>query len=535
MARVRSSPKWLISGVSEAGYYVYTYEPGTSTPKDTYTDTSETVANTNPIILDARGEADIWWVNSYKVAVYTGDKDVDGVLVWSVDNYGDGENQIVTGNYNTVKNGSFETDAANNGEPDDWTVVDYSTGVHSLDSTDQYHGLRSLKFTSIGAGGGYATTGFFEVQELKDLTFQYSLRSTVADVRNVVDVLWYTSIQTNISTTNIYDDSATNPTAWTQFQNTVTPPSTARYGKLRIYGCHSSDATSGSTWFDAISAVELYGTMASQDKDTVDITGGTATGLTQLQTTDFAMLPPITAGTGTAYTANVGQTIDYVSHKVYYVRAHADNTGSATINLDGLGAKTIRTRHGSTLTAGQIQLDQILCLHYDNTYMVLQNESIVTDDNITANTVSGLKVTDDTLTFPKLNNRITVSNSYLISTVESAIVTVAIDGWTDVTVSALSMPELYIDSDATTLYVRILYHCGTASTQSVDSRVTVDSTVSSEVTTTALGTGVWKWSPFMSVNISAKSGWHNIDAYELRPATTISGGYDIAAVQQYLA
>ncbi len=39
---------------------VYTYQAGTSTPVATYTDSTGGTANTNPIILNARGECEIW-------------------------------------------------------------------------------------------------------------------------------------------------------------------------------------------------------------------------------------------------------------------------------------------------------------------------------------------------------------------------------------------------------------------------------------------------------------------------------------------
>lgn len=54
-----------------AGGKIYTYQSGTSTPQATYTDSTGTVANANPVILDASGEADIWFdvELSYKVVV----------------------------------------------------------------------------------------------------------------------------------------------------------------------------------------------------------------------------------------------------------------------------------------------------------------------------------------------------------------------------------------------------------------------------------------------------------------------------------
>ena len=69
-------------GTPMVGGKLYTYEAGTSTPKATYADAAGTVQNTNPLILDARGEATIYWSGSYKVAL----KDASDVLVWTVDN-----------------------------------------------------------------------------------------------------------------------------------------------------------------------------------------------------------------------------------------------------------------------------------------------------------------------------------------------------------------------------------------------------------------------------------------------------------------
>lgn len=42
------------------GGKVYFYSVGTQTPKNTYKDVAQTVLNTNPVILDARGSASIY-------------------------------------------------------------------------------------------------------------------------------------------------------------------------------------------------------------------------------------------------------------------------------------------------------------------------------------------------------------------------------------------------------------------------------------------------------------------------------------------
>lgn len=52
-----------------AGGKVYTYEAGTTTPKTSYTDSTGTTPNTNPVILDSSGAADIWISGTYKIRV----------------------------------------------------------------------------------------------------------------------------------------------------------------------------------------------------------------------------------------------------------------------------------------------------------------------------------------------------------------------------------------------------------------------------------------------------------------------------------
>ena len=68
-----------------AGGKLYTYAAGTSTPKATYTDTAGTIANTNPIVLNARGEATIYWDGAYKVTL----TDAASATIYTQDNYQD--------------------------------------------------------------------------------------------------------------------------------------------------------------------------------------------------------------------------------------------------------------------------------------------------------------------------------------------------------------------------------------------------------------------------------------------------------------
>jgi len=87
MAGLTPSPKQQIfgtDGLPLVGGKIYTYAGGTSTPIATYTDYTAATANTNPIILDSLGQANIWLLNTttYKFIV----KDADDVLLYTVDN-----------------------------------------------------------------------------------------------------------------------------------------------------------------------------------------------------------------------------------------------------------------------------------------------------------------------------------------------------------------------------------------------------------------------------------------------------------------
>jgi hypothetical protein len=86
MAALTPTPKQQIYGSDGnplVGGKIYTYAAGTTTPLATYTDAGAGTANTNPIILNSLGQANIWLgSSSYKFSVYTS----ADVLLYTVDN-----------------------------------------------------------------------------------------------------------------------------------------------------------------------------------------------------------------------------------------------------------------------------------------------------------------------------------------------------------------------------------------------------------------------------------------------------------------
>ena len=82
------SPKmqfFTAAGLPLVGGKLFTYASGTTAPLVTYTDDTGNTANTNPVILDSRGEAGVWLGPSRYTFVL---KDSNDNLIWTVDGVG---------------------------------------------------------------------------------------------------------------------------------------------------------------------------------------------------------------------------------------------------------------------------------------------------------------------------------------------------------------------------------------------------------------------------------------------------------------
>jgi hypothetical protein len=76
----------------------------------------------------------------------------------------------------------------------------------------------------------------------------------------------------------------------------------------------------------------------------------------------------IGGGTGNAHTITVTPAPSgYVDGDEYTFKAIADNTGSATLNVNDLGAKTIKKNVSNNLEAGDIKAGQAVRVKYDGT------------------------------------------------------------------------------------------------------------------------------------------------------------------------
>ena len=78
------------NGKPLSGAFICSFAGGTSTPQATYTDSTASTQNTNPIVLDVYGRASIWLKQqSYKLVLYVGGNGAcpgTGAVQWSSDN-----------------------------------------------------------------------------------------------------------------------------------------------------------------------------------------------------------------------------------------------------------------------------------------------------------------------------------------------------------------------------------------------------------------------------------------------------------------
>ena len=91
-----------ITGLPLSGGKLCTYQAGTTTPQATYVDSTGISQNTNPIILDSEGQANIWLVTGekYKFVLYDNagtPNTCTGNLQWTVDNVSVAGGGSVTG------------------------------------------------------------------------------------------------------------------------------------------------------------------------------------------------------------------------------------------------------------------------------------------------------------------------------------------------------------------------------------------------------------------------------------------------------
>jgi hypothetical protein len=86
-------------------------------------------------------------------------------------------------------------------------------------------------------------------------------------------------------------------------------------------------------------------------------------------------------GSGSAYLLTLAPIpTALIAGLFIHMKAHTQNTGAATLNVNGLGAKPIKKTSGIELESGEIPADALITLVYDGTNFQLINSTLSVDD-----------------------------------------------------------------------------------------------------------------------------------------------------------
>ena len=128
------------NGLPLTGGLLYTYAAGTTTPAPTWSDSNLTTLNTNPIVLNARGEATIFGDRTYKVSLH----DSLDSTIWTVDGVGEFSQQ-----YRTSATGSAKIPAGTTAQRDTSPLAGYFRFNLTLGQYEGYDGATWSQFLDL--------------------------------------------------------------------------------------------------------------------------------------------------------------------------------------------------------------------------------------------------------------------------------------------------------------------------------------------------------------------------------------------------
>lgn len=204
MATILGTPRvqYFKTGTVEYlnGGKLYSFDAGTTNPRATYPSVPDALAgtnpNTNPVILDSRGEADVVVQGATKVEL----RDADDNVIWTFDNIDQAASDIVDANGNELLKFISIPDAVN-----EITISNASTGNPPIleasgDDTNVNFIVRSKGSGDFNLDAG--ATGVLELNENSTGNIRLR-RATIADssmsIADTLDVTGATTLDGGIS------------------------------------------------------------------------------------------------------------------------------------------------------------------------------------------------------------------------------------------------------------------------------------------------------------------------------------------------
>ena len=194
------------------------------------------------------------------------------------------------------------------------------------------------------------------------------------------------------------------------------------HAALTVAGTHGavSAATANKILIrDASGRAQVAAPSAAADiarKDTVDTV---QTNLTTHAANYILQVPyGITTGSANTYAVTLTPALTtYADGVAVAVKINIDNTGASTINVNSLGAKTIKKPNGNDVATGNLKTGSIYSLRYNGTNFILQGSDAAGDattgDVLSGKTFSNDYDTDLTGTMANKTGHVTAqSNSY---------------------------------------------------------------------------------------------------------------------------
>ncbi len=294
------------TGGVNAGGKVYTYVAGSTTPAATWTDSTQGTPNANPIILNSAGRLsqEVWLQSgaAYKFML----QDSAGNTLGTYDN--------ISGVNDTSSSQA------------EWI----SPGV-----TPTY--ISATSFTVPGnQTTAFATNRRFQAAVTAGTIYGYVASSSFGSVTTVNTINDSGSLDSGLSSVNLGVLTPTNPSVPQQYVRS----GVAVLGNIVMAGFKGTGLGAGSAATDSVR-------------------------MDQLQTGAGSTLGTV-AGTNTITAAGAPTVTAYSTNQTFRFIPAATNTGATTINIDGLGAKSIFW-NGAACAGGELRIGVPVQIFYDGT------------------------------------------------------------------------------------------------------------------------------------------------------------------------